>query len=205
MDILIADDHNLFLDSLAILIHANQPDINIDCANDYFEVKKMIQKNKDKYHVVILDLNMPGMQGAQTATDFCQNFPNIPLIIMSGMTNKSEIESALKLGAKGFIPKSMPGKSFVNAISIVADGDKFIHPSVFENKSDLGKLELSPRENQTLKELFLGKSNKDISKELHIKEATVKLHIKTLFKKFDAKNRADLIIKSMKKGFYNKI
>lgn len=205
MKILIADDHKLFRDAMVALIKKNKVESQINCASSFDEAIEIIEDSESKHDVVILDLNMPGMRGVTGIKNFCDKFPKIPVILLSGMASKNEIGMSLEMGASGFIPKTMAGDSVINAISIVANGDKFIHPSYYEKDSldNLGKSNISPREREVLDKLFLGGSNKDIANILNIKEVTVKLHISSLFDKFKAKNRTDLIIKALKQGFGN--
>ena len=112
---------------------------------------------------------------------------------MSGMATKAIAQEAIDAGAIGFLPKTMAAKSMVNAVRFMAMGETYV-PLDFLNAAEddaqtpLAKL-LSEREMQVLGGLCRGLSNKEIARELDLQEVTIKLHVKTLCRKLDAKNR----------------
>ena len=110
------------------------------------------------------------------------------------------------MGAAGFVPKTLPAKSLVNAIRFMAMGEQYL-PAGFmsgadpENDHHLAK-KLTQREMQVLKGLTEGKSNKEIARDLDLSEPTIKLHIKTLYRKVGANNRTQSALTAKEAGLF---
>lgn len=162
-------------------------------ARDFLEALSIVLKEKP-FDLVLLDYGVPGMNGLEglrrmQATD---RAPRVAL--MSGTASREVAEEALSQGAAGFLPKTMPARSLVNAVRFMAMGEQFA-PIDFMTAppppSERHPLEdvLTPRELQVLRGLCEGKSNKEIARDLDIGEPTVKLHVKTLYRKIGAANR----------------
>ncbi len=202
MKIIIADDHDLVTDALEALIKKEDFDADILKAKDVNSATEKLTAHTDS-DLLLLDYNMPGMNAGKAVDKILKRFPSVRIVIMSGHISRDEIDRTLEYGASGFIPKTMSGIALVNAIKLVIAGEKYIHPSVYDKKSafDNDTLDLTPRELDTLKQLFLGISNKEIASSLSISEPTVKLHLRSLCDKFEANNRTDLIIKAIKLGY----
>jgi len=109
------------------------------------------------------------------------------------------------MGAMGFLPKTMPAKSLVNAIRFMAMGEVYAPAGFMSGKEDAEETDfekaLSERERQVLRGLLGAKSNKEIARELELQEVTIKLHVKTLCRKLDAKNRTDAAMIARDAGF----
>ena len=203
MKLIIADDQDLIRDAIVALIKQYQQDAEIYSVPDFFECMLQMEnckrENKD-INIVVLDINMPGMNGLQGVKKFIKSYPNIPVVLMSGLVNKMEIDAAFKIGIKGFIPKTMAGKSLVNALQLVVNGEKYVHSSIYNDKSQTADNGITNREQEVLQQLFLGSSNKEIANSLNISEPTVKQHLRSLNEKLEARNRTDLIVKAIKNG-----
>jgi DNA-binding NarL/FixJ family response regulator len=191
MRILIADDHELLRDTLDLWFQ--RENIAVTQARDLGEAIEIVLKEKP-FDLVLLDFGMPGMNGLEglrmmQATD---RAPRVAL--MSGTATREVAEEALNSGAAGFLPKTMPARSLVNAVRFMAMGEQFA-PIDFMTAQPAEKerhpLEdrLTNREMQVLKGLCEGKANKEIARDLDIGEPTVKLHVKTLYRKIGASNR----------------
>jgi DNA-binding NarL/FixJ family response regulator len=191
MRILIADDHELLRDTLDLWFQ--RENIAVTQARDLGQAIEIVLKEKP-FDLVLLDFGMPGMNGLEglrmmQATD---RAPRVAL--MSGTATREVAEEALNSGAAGFLPKTMPARSLVNAVRFMAMGEQFA-PIDFMTAQPADKerhpLEdrLTNREMQVLKGLCEGKANKEIARDLDIGEPTVKLHVKTLYRKIGASNR----------------
>jgi len=202
--LIIADDQDLVRDALTVLIQQQSPDAQINAVESFYAVLDLMRDGVQP-DTVILDINMPGMNGLDGARMFIKDYPNIPLILMSGLASRMEIDTAFEVGVKGFIPKTMAGKSLVNAINLVISGEKYVHASIYESNDDSANnataASITAREQDVLTQLFLGGSNKEIARNLDISEPTVKQHLRSLCDKLDARNRTDLIIKAIKGGY----
>lgn len=200
MDILLADDHDLVRDAISALLKSAGDDIEIMAVKDLNEALAA-QRNKF-FDVIILDLRMPGMNGLVGAQKMMDAAKDTPVMIMSGQANASDVRAAHKIGLKGFLPKTLAGKSLISAIRLVAGGETYFpaHYINEKNQNTVGDIALTPRETDVLSQLRQGNSNKEISRALDIAESTVKLHIRSLSEKLSARNRTDIVIKAIDTG-----
>lgn len=191
MRILLADDHDLVLETLsAFLTNAGEFEVET-CPSLDAACEKIAADTA--YDLVLLDYSMPGMNGLDGLTKALKLSHGRPVAVMSGTADKSVAQDAIDSGAIGFLPKTMAAKSLVNAIRFMVMGETFvpvdfINSEAAEVETPLTKL-LTAREMQVLKGLCRGLSNKELARELELQEVTVKLHVKTLCRKLEAKNR----------------
>ncbi|MDD9920869.1 MAG: response regulator transcription factor, partial [Boseongicola sp.] len=112
-----------------------------------------------------------------------------PVAILSGTATPQVARDAIDAGAAGFVPKTLGAKSMVSAIRFMAAGETYV-PYDFMQQADAKTVaNLTERETDVLRGLCEGKSNKEIARDLDLQEVTIKLHVKTLCRKLDAKNR----------------
>ncbi|WP_298836697.1 response regulator transcription factor [uncultured Roseobacter sp.] len=204
MRVLIADDHELVLDTIVAFVEA-AGGIEVVTAPDFHAAKDHIE-NQPPFDLVLLDLNMPGMnglEGLKTAIDM-EGASRVALL--TGEAGRDVAERALAAGAAGFVPKTLPAKSLVNAIRFMAMGEQYL-PAGFmaaadkESDHPLAK-KLTQREMQVLKGLTEGKSNKEIARDLDLSEPTIKLHVKTLYRKVGASNRTQAALTAREAGLF---
>lgn len=204
MRILIADDHDLLRDTLVLFLQG-EGQMETTAVGNYDEAKACIE-NDEPYDLVLLDYNMPGMNGLEGLKNalLLENASRVALI--SGEATKQIAEEALETGAAGFIPKSLPAKSLVNAVKFMAMGEQYapidFMTAVEEIPENPLAEKLTERELQVLKGLTEGKSNKEIARDLDIQEPTVKLHVKTLYRKVGAANRTQAAMIAREAGLY---
>jgi len=199
MKILIADDHDLVRDAISSLIVRDDNKTQVLQACDVLQCLDILDQQPN-IDLILLDVNMPGMDNLQSIKTIADGYPKIPIAMISGEVKREEVERSFELGAKGFIPKTMNGKSLLLTLNLIISGTKYIPEICLEPESIETNALLSKRELQVLNELFNGHSNKVIAKTLFIEETTVKLHVRSLFQKLDAKNRTEVVIKALKLG-----
>lgn len=204
MRVLIADDHDLLRDMLVMFL-GSQGEIETSTAADVDQACARIEAD-DLYDVVLLDLNMPGMNGLAGLERVMQLKGGQRVALMSGEATREIAEKALEAGAAGFVPKTLSAKTMINALRFMAMGEKYA-PVDFMTALDDPRVnplaqKLSPRELQVLKGLTEGKSNKEIARDLDLQEPTVKLHVKTLYRKVGAANRTQAALIAREAGLF---
>ncbi|NBC31287.1 MAG: response regulator [Alphaproteobacteria bacterium] len=207
MRVLLADDHGLLRDSIQAYLQKLDPQALIDTAADLDESLELARGLKP-YDLVLLDLDMPGMDGFAGIAKMREIRPGVPVAILSGESRRERIQQAIAQGAASFIPKSLTGSRLLHVLKLVISGETYIPAFAFGGGPEarpgvgpdpvaaLGKAEafgLSRREAQVLGHLAQGRSNKEIARALDLQEVTIKLHMRGLFRKLTARNRTQAL------------
>lgn len=203
MRILIADDHDLLRDTLIIYLEG-AGGFETASAKDLDAALSLVAAGEE-FDLILLDLNMPGMNGLDGLRRAMEE-SGTPVALISGTANRVTAERALEMGAAGFLPKTLPAKSLVNAVKFMALGEQYapidFMTAAEEPPENALASKLSQRELQVLKGLTEGKSNKEIARDLDLQEPTVKLHMKTLYRKLGASNRTQAALIAKEAGVY---
>jgi len=211
MRILLADDHDLVRDALKTFIERAEPDTEVVCARSVEDALDALDAaGETRPDLIILDFLMPGMQGLAGLERIKQAGGGTPVAIMSGSADRGEIQAAMAAGAAGFLPKTLSGKALVSAIHLILTGERFMPVSVYEtvgggeDETALGTVRapvsFTKRERDVLAYLFKGLSNKEIARALDLQEVTVKLHVRGLCRKLNAKNRTQAVLNARDMG-----
>lgn len=204
MRVLVADDHEMVLDMMDMLL-SSAGDIEVETAKDLEGALEKIAAGSVP-ELILLDYNMPGMNGLEGLTRMIEKVDGVPVALMSGIAPKSIAQDALDAGAKGFIPKTMPAKSLINAARFMAAGEVFAPVSFMtaEDSAEDNPLAkgLSERELEVLEGVCRGLANKEIARELDLQEVTIKLHMKTLCRKLEARNRTHAAMIAKEAGLF---
>lgn len=201
MRILLADDHELVRDAIVALLE-QEADFEIVAVDD---LPSALERVEEAFDVVLLDYAMPGMNGL-SGFQKMKSAIDAPVAILSGSANRNIAQEALDLGAAGFLPKTIGGRSLANAIRFMAAGEvfapvKFMNAAPEDALPEIAKT-LTEREMQVLDGLCRGLSNKEIAREVNLQEVTVKLHVKTTCRKLGAKNRTQAAITAKEAGIF---
>ncbi|MDV7144003.1 response regulator transcription factor [Tropicimonas sp. TH_r6] len=204
MKILIADDHDLLRDTLVAFLESEK-DIETSAASTLDEALALIDA-EDSHDLVLLDFNMPGMNGLAGLDRAKAAGRGQRVALISGVADRAVAEKALAEGAAGFLPKTLSAKSLVNAVRFMAMGEQyapldFMTAEETAPKNALAE-KLSRRELQVLEGLTQGKSNKEIARDLDVQEPTVKLHVKTLYRKIGVANRTQAAMVAKDAGLF---
>lgn len=191
MNILIADDHDLLRDTLVAFVEA-AGGIRTVTAPDLETALAKIETD-GPFDLVLLDYNMPGMHRLQGMKRVMGMSGAPRVALMSGEASRDVVQEAMEEGAAGFVPKTLPAKSLVNAIRFMAAGEQFVPADFLTAEVDRSRhplaQNLTNRELQVLRALTEGKPNKEIARDLDLSEPTIKLHMKNLCRKVGAANR----------------
>ena len=209
--IAIAEDHQLFRDGLAALLNdENEIKVEFDVSNG----EELLDKLKtNKIDVVLIDLNMPVLNGQQTLKILSTRYPSVRSIVLSMYDTGDYILDTIKLGARGFLPKHCNIEKVVDAIYAVHEQGYYFDDEV--SKSQIFKLvneigiqpvfkneQLSEREKDVLELICEEKTNNEIAALLCISVRTVEVHRLNLLRKTNAKNVAGLVIYAIKNGYF---
>lgn len=198
---LIADDHPLYREALISALSPLFEKIDIVQADSLDSTLDALQQNTD-FDLVLLDLNMPGCENFYGLLRVSQDFPKVPVVVVSASDSSEVVSKVINLGAKGFIPKATTTQTIANALIQIMDGKSWLPEGIeicIEKDTpvlDIAKLvgELTPKQFQVLKLLQDGLLNKQIAYDLSITEATVKAHISAVFRKLKVNTRTQAVL-----------
>ena len=199
--VLIADDHALVRDGLRTVLVVAFDACELFEASSIDEVIATIEREGD-FDLVLLDLNMPGSKGLSGLAQLRDRFPSIPVVIVSGSSDRGLVRAAIEGGASGFVSKSMKRSAIVDALRLVLAGEVFI-PEQFEEASeesieeaDIGRRidTLTPQQKVVLQLLVAGQLNKQIAYELDVSMTTVKAHVSAILAKLKVFSRTQAVI-----------
>lgn len=205
--ILIADDHPLFRGALRQVLDSLLPSVKIFEASSSDELLQKLNQT-DEMDLILLDLNMPGVEGFSGLLYLRAQYPEIPVMMVSGMDEPTIIRRSLEFGASGFIPKSLDVDTMGQAISAVLNGDTWTPSDVnlnAEEDKEIADLTrristLTPQQIRVLKMLSEGLLNKQIAYALNVSEATVKAHVSAILDKLNVDSRTQAVIVASKIG-----
>lgn len=189
--VLIADDHSLIVEVVGQFLE-NSGQFEYRESNSIKEVLEALAE-EEHFDVILLDVRMPGVGGLDTFSRVMERANGTPVVLFSGQVGARFVEAAVKLGVRGLIPKSMNAKSLVSALNLIISGEVFIPSelklSTGEKVSIMSENELSSLELSILRLAAEGYINKEIGQSVDTSEVAIKMHMRSICKKLNAKNR----------------
>lgn len=206
MKILIADDHDLLRDTLKNYLEA-VGGFDVQLAADVDGAVEVMER-EGPFELIMLDVSMPGMNGFSGLDRMIGKAGDTPVAVMSGTAPPQTAQQALEHGAIGYLPKTMAARSLASAMRLMACGERYVPVDIAmsaakaEENAD-GPLDavLTQRERHVLTGLCEGKANKEIARDLGLREPTIKLHVKTICRKLEARNRTHAAMLAKESGF----
>jgi DNA-binding NarL/FixJ family response regulator len=210
MKILLVDDHKIIRDVLGRFIRQNITE-DLEEANNGIEAINMIKK--EKYDLVISDINMPKMDGIDLMKEIQNYNPELKVIALSMMDDSVSIKKMLKAGAVGYVLKEGNTAELTKAVEAVMSGNTYfsavvqekIIQSVIDGRKDHKSAQLSNRELEILKLIFEEKSNQEIADVLFISLRTVETHKHNIMEKTGSKNMASLVKFAIREKLFDDI
>jgi DNA-binding NarL/FixJ family response regulator len=204
--ILVADDHPVVRDGLVAIL-STQPDFEVvgEAGTGTEAVERALALQPD---VMLLDLEMPELDGVEVLRRLSQINPGIRVIVFTAFDTDERILGAVQAGAQGYLLKGAPRKELFEAVRIVYAGGSLLQPVVaskllrqVSHQNQAGEAEaLTPRELEVLRLLGHGLQNKEIAAQLIISERTVKFHVSSIMGKLGAGNRTEAVTLAAQQG-----
>lgn len=201
MKIMIADDHKMFTDGISYLIRENNWHLAGIAANGE-ELFRILDKNYP-VDLIILDIEMPGMDGVQAAKKLKNDYPVVKILVLSMHDENEFVRQMLNIGVEGYILKDSGKKVLVEAINTIGKGEKYYGKKVTEAflssfSSKKRTDDLSQREIDIIRLIADEKTTSQIADQLFLSKHTVETHRKNILLKLGLKNSAGLIKYAMK-------
>lgn len=205
--ILLIEDHPLFREGLRTVLNKSA---DFCIAAEAASVDEALQKvdlvNPD---VIITDLRMGDKSGQSLIARVHQTHPHIPIVVLSMMSSDTDVLNAIQAGAKAYLTKLASGQELLLALSEVMAGRSYLDPKVAgalfnqvrHPAPRVAQIFLTSRELEMLTLLGTGASPQTIASKLFLSVATVKTHMRSLFRKFDVSTRTQLVLKAIETGY----
>ena len=198
---LIADDHELFRAGLSSLLKRDCGFALVIEAGSLDAAMQVLGENP-AITFASFDLAMPGVENALSLRSVREVFPHVRVAVVSGSGGRDDIFLALQAGLHGYVPKTLDVNEIVSAFQKIIKGEIFVPPLIADlapqaelpTGTDVARLpesskKLTPRQNDVLRLIRCGKSNKEIARSLNLTESTVKVHAVALYRALGVHNR----------------
>lgn len=196
--LIITDDHPVIRDGIKTILANNNEIELVACAGDGGELLDILEETETD--VILMDINMPGMNGIEATKAVKKKYPGIKVLSFSQYDEKRFVKQLLKNGANGYLLKNSAASELVSAIKMVHTGGMYLSqelPNIFGEKTKIRSNylfpELSKRELDVLKEICKEKNTNEIAESLFISHNTVETHRSNLLLKVGVKNTAGLV------------
>jgi DNA-binding NarL/FixJ family response regulator len=219
MKIMIADDHPLVHSAIPNILRKLEDDVQILAASDFPETLSLVEQHQD-LDLLLLDLDMPGMDWFEALSLLRTNRKELRIIILSASQNPSDVYHALSLEIRGYIPKTTGPEIIEQALRMVLAGGKYVPPELMsgmalhamapnhestETKINNSKIVLTRRQRDVLQSMMDGNSNKEIARSLNLSEATVKVHVTAIFRALKVRSRSQAVLAAERCSIFNEI
>ncbi|CAN5867590.1 response regulator transcription factor [soil metagenome] len=200
--LLIADDHPIVRAGFEGML-AGQPDLEVvGEAENGEEAVRLAARLRP--NVVLMDLRMPVVDGVEATNQIKEGDPSANILVLTTYDSDADILRAIEAGATGYLLKDTPREELFRAIRAAARGEPVLAPSVtarlMQRAQTPARTALSGREIEVLELVARGGSNKELARELHLSEATVKSHLIHIFDKLGVADRTAAVTVALERG-----
>jgi DNA-binding NarL/FixJ family response regulator len=201
ISIALVDDHRVVACSLKAYLESF-PDLRV--VGIAASGEELLERLQDwAPQIVLQDLLLPGgIDGIETTRRVLERDPSVRVIALTASTDEARMMGVLRAGAVGYVRKDADPEILLDAVRAVARGRTYIDPHLARQvlQSPTAQDDLTARELEVLRQLALGRSNKEIAEALFISDETVKTHVGHMFGKLQVENRAQAIVQALKRG-----
>jgi len=206
INVIMADDHAIVRRGLRQIVDECDDIKVIDEVDNGLALIDKVKKNK--YDVVVCDMNMPGKTGLEVIEELMQYDSEMNILVLSVHSEKQLIMGAIKLGAKGYVSKDTSLDELVDAIRRISNGGRYLSRgiaekvvlNIAEEEKNLPHEALSVREYETLVKIGMGKTVKEISDELNLSPKTISTYRSRILEKMNMKSNLEMIRYVLKHG-----
>jgi len=198
----VADDHPMVRDALGTALRQSFADARVIAVASMAEAVEVVERDSE-IDAVLLDLDMPGMDGLTGLARLRAAYPSLPVVIVSATRDGRVMRRTMDLGASAFMPKSASLEEIGNVVKAVLRGEIFMPPEAEaadpdEEAADFARraAQLTPQQWRVLALMAQGRLNKQIAFELSVGEPTVKAHVTTILRKLGVRSRTQAVILS---------
>lgn len=194
--IVLADGHPLFREALRALIGSAHPQLDVSMAESLHDVCTLLAAGNDTV-LALVDMKMPDCEGFAGLLRLQEEFPQVPVAILSPSCDAATVSRAMAFGAAGFIPKTASRADITKALGCILSGKAWVPPSVPDVPLPAlarSVASLSPAQLRILMGLHRGLRNKEIAFEMGVTEKTVKAYVTAMFRKLNVSSRTQALI-----------
>jgi two-component system NarL family response regulator len=209
--VLLVDDHTMFRETLRLMLDQESSINVVGELDDGTQIQEAVARLGPD--VVVMDVNMPNVNGIQATASLLNRFPKVRVVALSGYGHKQFVMEMLDAGATAYVVKSSAGKQLVHAITSAAQGNIYLCPGAATTLVEVSrrgvtgtagehdkKRRLGRRETEVLRLLAQGKSSPQIGESLHISPSTVDVHRRNIMNKLELRTVAELTKYAIRSG-----
>jgi len=216
MKILVVDDHPLILEALGHVLKQLESTVTVYNAPTADAARRLAGEHPD-LDLLLLDLTLPGANGFDLLEEFRQQYPAVPVVVLSASEHAEDVVHALDMGAMGYIPKTSSNEVMLQALRLVFSGGIYVPRAAITHQADVApragaraiargekvtgqSLGLTDRQVAVLAFILQGLPNKLICRQLNLSEGTVKIHVAAILRALNVHNRTQAVIEASRLG-----